>query len=429
MRGEVLRKRLVGSAGRLLSQLGPPIAVDFGVGSLKLLQVDLGESPSLIAAACLETPEDLWKDHSKRLAFQAEALPRLIKGCGFRGRRAVCGIPAALSLCKHMQVQRAEGVPLRVLAEGAIAGQLGCSPAQLVMRCFEVADLAKGGGGARTEVICMAASRELVNRLMQALQDARLQPVGMHSEFVAGLKSFAHISRRLEDEQAVSLYLDLGAGSTKVMIAHGQKLVFAKRIDLGGQFLDEAVAKQLKVTMAEARRLRREMDAQIVGEPEAAAPAVLRVPIDAGTDGEAAESLPAPESVPAMTMVEERRRAESTVYSGDLSGEPQRGFTPPRANLAEPLEMITDELRLCLRYHESIFPDRPVQRAVFVGGEAVGRGLCQHIARRVRLPAQTADPLAGVARSGKESVPGLDLRRQQPGWAMALGLCMCPTDL
>ncbi|MBL9031466.1 MAG: pilus assembly protein PilM [Phycisphaerae bacterium] len=428
MRGEGWRKRFVGSANRLLSPLGPPIAIDFGVGSLKILQVEGGESPALIAAASVETPEDLWRDHAKRLAFQAEALPRLIKSGGFRGRRAVCAIPAPLSLCKHVQVQRAEGVPLRVLVEGAVSGQLGCSPAQLVMRCFEVTELAKAEGGARTEVICMAASRELVNRLMEAMQSARLQPVGIHSEFVAGLRSFAHISRRAEDQEAASLYLDLGAGSIKAMIAHGQKLVFAKRIDLGGHFLDAAVAKQLKCTMSDARRQRRELDERARSDAEAATrepPAVLRVAAAAAREvGE----MP-PESAPVVAIAEERRGASSRVYSGDLSAEAPVGFTPPRANLDEPLEMITDELRLCLRYHESVFASRPVQRAVFVGGEAMGRGLCQHIARGLRLPAQTADPLAGVSRTGDERVPGLELRRAQPGWAMVLGLCLSPTDL
>ena len=44
-------------------------------------------------------------------------------------------------------------------------------------------------------------------------------------------------------------------------------------------------------------------------------------------------------------------------------------------------------------------------------------------------PAQVADPMAGVARTGKEPTIGVDFRTSQPGWAMALGLSLCPTDL
>ena len=64
-----------------------------------------------------------------------------------------------------------------------------------------------------------------------------------------------------------------------------------------------------------------------------------------------------------------------------------------------------------------------------MGGESRHLGLAQHIARTLRLPAQVADPMAGVARTGKETTTGVDFRQPQPGWAMCLGLCMSPTDL
>src|SRR5690606_28607283 len=76
-----------------------PIAIDFGVGALKVLQLTGGDEPSLVAAAMLETPDDLLANTAKRIAFQAEALPRLIKRGGFKGKRAMCAIPAGLTFC------------------------------------------------------------------------------------------------------------------------------------------------------------------------------------------------------------------------------------------------------------------------------------------------------------------------------------------
>ena len=69
------------------SVLGLPIAIDFGTGSLKILQVAAGEPPVLVAAACLDTPDELMTDQKKRLEFQLEGLPRLIKRGGFKGKR------------------------------------------------------------------------------------------------------------------------------------------------------------------------------------------------------------------------------------------------------------------------------------------------------------------------------------------------------
>ena len=103
--------------------------------------------------------------------------------------------------------------------------------------------------------------------------------------------------------------------------------------------------------------------------------------------------------------------------------------TAPQPDLSEPLEMLTDEIQLSLRYHESLFPGRKVERVIFLGGESKSRALCQTIARTLKLPAQLADPLARVARTGNEPCVGVDLKQVQPGWAVALGLALSPTDL
>jgi Tfp pilus assembly PilM family ATPase len=84
---------------------------------------------------------------------------------------------------------------------------------------------------------------------------------------------------------------------------------------------------------------------------------------------------------------------------------------------------------LSLRYHESLFPGRKIERVIFLGGESKSRSLCQNVARVLKLPAQLADPLARVGRSGNEPVVGVDLKQPQPGWAVALGLALSPTDL
>ena len=66
---------------------------------------------------------------------------------------------------------------------------------------------------------------------------------------------------------------------------------------------------------------------------------------------------------------------------------------------------------------------------MFVGGESSHEALCAEIARVLKLPAQAADPLARVGRSGNEPAEGVDLSSAQPGWAVAMGLCLSPTDL
>jgi Tfp pilus assembly PilM family ATPase len=397
------------------------IAIDFGVSSLKVLQIAPGQPPSLVAAACLETPEPLTTDAKKRLAFQCEALPRLIKSSKFKGKRAVCAIPAPMTFCKPLRLQRTEGISMTDLVRGAVSAQLHCDPNALVYRHVEV----PGVAGAKTEVICMAASRELIATLMGAVKAARLEPVGIHTEYMAALCAFAPITRRASDEHLTTLYLDLGAGTTKVMIAHGRRLVFAKGIELGGLRFDETVARQLNCGLETARQHRLAMDqpAPVAPEPARTATGGMAL-LSAGMRKEAARAPSA------MAAVSERRTGGLPPgHSRDLTTMRQASVAPPRADLTEPLEMLTDEVQMCLRYHDSLFPGRRIDRAVFVGGEARNKGLCQHVARTLRVPAHVADPLAGMSRTGKEPTPGMDPGLAQPGWCVSVGLCMSPLDL
>ena len=90
----------------------------------------------------------------------------------------------------------------------------------------------------------------------------------------------------------------------------------------------------------------------------------------------------------------------------------------------EVFDCLLDELTLCVRYHQTLFPDRAVEKLVFLGGESRHVGLCQKIAQSLRIGAQLGDPLARLVRGNGDPGPGVDLRQPQPGWAVPVGLCL-----
>jgi type IV pilus assembly protein PilM len=391
-----------------------PIGVDFGAGSLKLLQIDNTDTPKLLAAAAMDTPMELLADNRKRIDFQLEALPKLLKKAGFKGRRAVCAIPAWRTTCKHLQFNRETGVPIAALVEAAIAQQMGVDPNSLVYRFLEVSAIDKPG---KVDVVLISVPREVVNQVMHGLTAARLDPVGIHSEFMATLRAFDYIHRRDGDVLLNTLYLDIGSTTTKLLISHGRELAFTRMIGVGGYDLDVLIAKQLAITEGEARRMRLDTDLQ--------AP-----PLVSPNPGPFNPSPPPAKLDEHGKPIEERRNAGVPVgFMGDVMNLPKISVGPAGTDLREPLETITDEVRMSVRYHASQFPTRKVERVVFIGGESRHRGLVQHIARTLRLPAQIADPLARLARSGDEPVIGVDLKQAQPGWTVAVGLCLTPTDI
>ncbi|MGB7161152.1 MAG: hypothetical protein WBD40_24035, partial [Tepidisphaeraceae bacterium] len=96
----------------------------------------------------------------------------------------------------------------------------------------------------------------------------------------------------------------------------------------------------------------------------------------------------------------------------------------------EPLGKLVAELDLCRRYYEATFANKPVERAIFVGGEARQRTLCQQVARGLGLAAQVGDPMVRMARTSEIAIEsGIDRRLPQPTWAVAIGLSMGPGNV
>lgn len=342
-----------------------PIGIDFGVHSLKVLQVMPGQNggpATLIGAAALRTPVELLENSLERLEYQSEQLTKLMRGVGFKGKRAVCAVSALQSLTQSVQVQRMGNVPLADLVKEQLRNATGHDPGSFVLRVFEVGEVVRAGTKC-TEVLCMAIPRDVVMQHMKALRGARLEAVGIQTEHMSVLRAFEPVGKRSGEAESPSLYVDFGFGSTKVMIAHGRNPVLAK-------------------------------------------------------------------TLPACPMVTDDEM-EGGLCRGVREEHASRGGSAALAELAagSAVETLAEEIGMCLRYYQALFPGKSVDRTVFVGGEARRAEVCRAVARAIRLPAQVADPISALQRSESSVLRGLTMESAQPGWAVPVGLCLSPTDL
>ncbi len=437
------------SLNGFLGSTARPVAIDFGTTSLKVLQLSDDNPATILAAVSLATPAALLTDGPKRFAFQIEQLPALLKSANIRGQRAVASIPNWACSVRHLQVGGVDQYNAAAMTTSMLAGELNCDPSALMCRPVLVRGANAGGsaGTGKAEIIAMATGVGIVQRIMDALRAARMRCVGIHPTAAALTSAFEYMTARDTDASLVSLYVDLGGASTTVTIAHGRDLCFAKTIDLGGHFIDQSVAQatQCSVTEASERRLTRAqayamppvavasgVPASNAKSPSMSRPMTVGAGAPSAVGGGAASSgtggamphLDAAMNKAQAGSAEDRRGANASIPVGCAKpeGEIDR-------EIAEPLGVIADEVRLCLRYHDALFPGIKIGRAIFVGGEARHTGMCQHIAKALRLPAHVADPLARFARKATPSPNAVDLAKPQPGWAVCAGLAMGPTDL
>jgi len=415
-----------------------PIGVDFGSDCLRVAQVELiGNEHHLVAAASADVPPHVRNDPTARFAFFADAMRDLLAQGNFRGRRVILSLPASLMHIQHLRVPKMDDEALKKGLVWEARGKLPFDPTQAVLRHL-VAGEVYHDQEPKYEVILMAARRDLVDLYLAAANKARLTVVGMNVEPKATIDCFSHIYRRAADVEATTCYVDIGCISSRATIARGGKIQFARVIPIGGEHFSRAVATALRIPLDQARQMRVQLaEASEDAEVKAPAPVPDR-PAPAKLDDEN-ESLEGTgfALLDAGIAAAERRDPQATAHAVPApeipAAEPVSSAVAPgdrhkiEEATREPLARVIEELSLCRRYFEAAFQNQPLQRLVFIGGEANQRSLCQQIAREMGIGAQVGDPLC---RMSKHTLPGvetgIDRRIPQPAWAIAIGLSMGP---
>ncbi|MFW5683000.1 MAG: pilus assembly protein PilM [Phycisphaeraceae bacterium] len=386
-----------------------PIAIDFGADTLKLLQVAPGRPPHLVAAAAATLPSNTRQKPLERLTAISEALKSLLRQAPFRGRRVICAIPAFQTLTQQLTLPATDSVKADELVQNQLRERLGIEPRGMVLRHFPLGGVAYAPGGKRP-VVCIAASRQSVMQYIDLCRQCKLEVIGMHAEPFALLEANrGEVADPAEPARAV---IDIGAMTTKLLVIRGGKLLFAKSIHLGGDQLTRQLASERGIDFDDARRLRAVGETAGTHTP-AATPAAARVKrkkilaaLDGDEDDDGLSSFMDPDDE----------------ASWDDPATPRDAPTAkPHAN-ADTLDCLLDELRMGLRSYHGSCPDVPVEKLIFVGGEAQDCGMCTSLARELGLAAVLGDPLGGVVHLGQSRTAGIDFDDIQPAWAVARGL-------
>lgn len=382
-----------------------PIAIDFGVDTVKILQISSGDNIQLIGAGGLVVPETARKDNAARYTFLADAVKELIQQQPYKGKRVMCAIPAFQTFFKIFELQCGENDNIDQQVNLHLQTVMAKDPSRMVIRNHRVGSVIRDGV-THQRVICMAASKAVVMRYLEIAAAAKLEVVGMHSEPVCIARCFSELyNRRKADKNEARCFVDIGAASTKLIIIRDEEIMLARTIDVSGDELTRQHASDHKMDFTEARlaRLRE------AANPLAANP----FGVGAAAEAEAAVSViddePAVGDDPRTTGLVARREAPTG-----------RG---------EVFEKLIDGIRMTVRYHDAVCPEAAVKRVVLLGGEAQHKAVAESIAHAFGIPTFIGDPMARVMRTPGLEPLNLDVNQPQPGWAVPLGLSLSDANL
>jgi type IV pilus assembly protein PilM len=355
---------------------------------------------------------------------------------------------------QHLRIPRMDDEALKKALPWEARGKIPIDPSHALLR-HTVAGEIYQDSEPKDEVILMAAARETVNSLLSAAAKAKLDVLGMNVEPMAIVDCFNHIYRRKVDQTSINLFVDIGFKSSRAIIAEGSKIVFARTIPVGGEHLNRAVAQALGIGAEEAKllrvklcqaqpsldehRARQEISGTQTTETPAAEGAaaaaaategfaLLNASVSAASKTQSSGAVGVADRRGTATLTAPASPAVSRAPKGKLPADLAEQIVLVEEAIHEPLVRLIEELGLCRRYYEATFQNKPVEKLIFVGGEAKQRTLCHHIASEMSLAAQVGDPLVRMGRTTEVGIEsGMDRRQAQPGWSVAIGLTLGPT--
>jgi type IV pilus assembly protein PilM len=339
-----------------------PIGVDIGTRSVKLVQFN-AERTRVVEAVRWDLPLNGHVGPEDHDAAVVQALNRARQGRAFRGRKAVLCLSGENLFVQNLRVAQATGTELERTVCAEAAGRLPFSSDEAELRFLE-ADNVRQGDSIRREVILLACRKAALGRTLAVAEQADFDPVAVDVEPAALLRCYCRQYRRDADQEQRVMFVNVGASLTVVVIARGSDAMFIKYLDVGGRHLDDAVAKHLKMSLADATALRRH-------------------------NGD--------------------RRADQR--------DPE--ITKSIAEATRPiLDRLAKEIAMCLRYYSVTFRGQPLSKLVLGGGEAT-EGLVEWLKPRAGLECELGQPLRAF------QTPELPGRTGQ--WDVAAGLALRET--
>ncbi|MGE5527880.1 MAG: type IV pilus assembly protein PilM [Patescibacteria group bacterium] len=348
------------------------IGLDIGTSAVKAIQLSrMGESYTLTRAGVVPIPLGAIEGGTVRdTATVAQLVTRLLRQARIGGRRvmvAVAGQGVLIRSQKFPPMTRKElAGAIRWEAEKYIP-----FPIDEAVLDFDVVGATPDTG--EQEVMIVAAQRSIIDSHIEVLKEAKLQALAMDVQPFALARSLgSHLSTAMEGQAANVALIDVGAGTTDLVIFREEVLRFTRIIPIGGNYFTRALAGRLGMSDEDAEALKLSRG---------------QIPL-----GDEQHGLDTPEDAQL-----------SSILAGVMS------------------ELVT-EIRRSIDYFR-LQTHEEVARLVATGGGIMLRNMVPFLERELGLPVETGDPMANIHAGARNFSPEL-MAGAGPIFCVAIGLAL-----
>lgn len=330
------------------------LGLEIGSANLKLVELS-GNPPVLRGLAIRPTPPGVIQEGSiVEPGALANELRDMMAELRTRKRYVVTAASNLAVITRTLQVPK---MPIKQMEEAVRWEAERYIPFPIDEVVLDYSPLDSGEGipdGEQMDVVVGAARQETIASLVEALKAANLEPLVIDVKPFAGLRT---LGSRLHgtDREPITLFLEIGAESSALVLTRGERLLLNRVINLSGKDFTGAISRAFNLDLMAAEDAKKNYGlATIPTEDED-----LLLDFDA-----------------------ERERFN-----------PARMYDAIRPVLVE----LTTELRRSLEFFRVQVGDLGVDQGFVSGGGSKLRSLVPLLADTLGIPLELADPWQGIS--------------------------------
>lgn len=341
-----------------------PVGLDIGTSAIRAAEIGGREPPELVRFAQVALPQGaVAGGEIDDVGAVSAAIRRLWRDGGFASRRVATAVANQKVIVRQVEVPYMEEEELR----GALGFQVQeyiPIPLEDAILDFQVLEEFAGEEGVRMlRVLVVAAVKDMIDAVVQAIAGAGLEPVRIDYSAFAAIRSITDPVPSLLSGREAEVVIDIGGGVSTVVVHERGKPRFVRVLPSGSSDVTQALVMDLGMAVEEAER--HKMSWGLAGPSEA-----------------------------------------------------------PQARVIERLAGgLLDDIRSSVEYYQSQSDAAPIGRVLLIGGGSRMPGLGDRLASVLHLTVEEGRPLAHV-KLGKLGFTAEQLEQVSAVGAVAVGLAL-----
>jgi len=305
-----------------------------------------------------------------------------VEGEKIKTKYAVCSLPEENAFIKVIQVPKTGKEEIEEIIKWQIEPNFPVNLEEVYFD-WEIASTAEKEKEKKINVSVAVILKEVVDSYLSVFKKAGLQPLSFEIESMAVIRSL--IKDSFSPKPVI--ILDIGKCGTGLTIFSGKTILFTTHIDISGEEMDKAIAKELKIDLKEAEKMKKRVGLSRIKS-------IHKVSLKDFSSLSKWKVVPVP--------ILERKGEEEEVSFTQLEKQDMvfNALLPILIELAKRTQEYIDYFGEFGKI-EGI-PDGIISKIILCGGVATMIGLSEFLSFSLKKPVELGNPLSNIDSIKKE---------------------------